>query len=590
MGKPPALPYIIMLVDDFGGREPIYIDPDNACFSPLPIVVRKAPAILPDQLPPKKSLKGKDVETGVFLIQNVNLTRNDPEKKIKPGTIKHLRFNEIYVKPIPSSDKISRDVPNAAPKRILGTVPVEPDGSVSVRVPAGVPLQIQCLDEDFRAVLTERSFSYVHPGERRGCVGCHEPVGTALKPNKELFTRAPRDLTPVPGQDDGEGVSFLKMVQPVLDRGCISCHGLTDKPPKGINLIAKPGNDWPMPYLDLLVYTKTIGNKGSSHGEDKNISRPYDYYELGGRFITVFMEKHKDKKLQLTKGDFQRIVNWLDVNAQCYGTFYHNRMEYYTINAPEEKVLREMIKVKFGKALSEQPICALVNGARPSESRILMAPLAIEAGGWGQSMTWKSKSDPEYKKFAAAVQELFNYPEPIVQGTCGFSRCRCGSCWVLAGIEDKTAVPQKGFDLPKYDSKKMSLVGVDCSNGNEGGAKALDGDEKTMWHTAYSPKEIPYPHFISVKLASETEIAGLAMKNRGDNCNNGFIKKYRVSVSADGAKWTVVAEGKWQNTPNEQRMVFDKPVKASYIMLTGLSGWNSNALASIAELGVLMKK
>jgi beta-galactosidase len=93
-----------------------------------------------------------------------------------------------------------------------------------------------------------------------------------------------------------------------------------------------------------------------------------------------------------------------------------------------------------------------------------------------------------------------------------------------------------------------------------------------------------------VKLASETEIAGLAMKNRGDNCNNGFIKKYRVSVSADGAKWTVVAEGKWQNTPNEQRMVFDKPVKASYIMLTGLSGWNSNALASIAELGVLMKK
>jgi hypothetical protein len=590
MGRPPDLPYIIMLVDDFGGREPIYIDPDHACFSPLPIVARKAPAILPDQLPPKKSLKGKDAETGVYMIQNVNLTRNDPEKKIKPGTIKYLRFNEIYVKPIPSSDKISRDVPNAAPKRILGTVPVEPDGSVSVRVPAGVPLQIQALDEDFRAVLTERSFSYVHPGERRGCVGCHEPVGTALKPNKDLFTRAPRDLTPVPGQDDGEGVSFLKMVQPVLDRGCISCHGLSDKPPKGINLIAKPGNDWPMPYLDLLAYTKTIGNKGSSHGEEKNISRPYDYYALGGRFITVFMEKHKDKKLPLTKSDFQRIVNWLDVNAQCYGTFNHNRMEYYTINAPEEKVLREMIKVKFGKALSEQPICALVNGARPSESRILMAPLAIEAGGWGQSMTWKSKSDPEYKKFAAAVADLFEYPEPAVKGTCGFSHCRCGSCWVLAGIEDKTAVPQKGFDLPKYDSKKLNLVGVDCANGNEGGAKALDGDEKTMWHTAYSPKEIPYPHFISVKLASETEIAGLVMKNRGDNCNNGFIKKYRVSVSADGAKWTQVAEGKWLNTPNEQRMVFEKPVKANYVMLTGLSGWNSNALASIAELGVLLKK
>ena len=587
---PPALPYIIMLVDDFGGREPIYSDPDNACFSPIPIIARKLPSILPDQLPPYKALKGKETETGVYMIQNVNLTRNDPEKKIKPGTIKYLRFNEVYVKPIPSSDKISRDVPNGAPKRILGTVPVEPDGSVSVRVPAGVPLQIQCLDEDFRAVLTERSFSYLHAGERRGCVGCHEPVGMALKPNKDLFTRAPRELTPVPGQDDGEGVSFLKMVQPVLDRGCISCHGLTDKPPKGINLIPQPGHDWPSSYLDLLVYTKTIGNKGSSHGEDKNISRPYDYYALGGRFITVFMEKHKGKKLSLTKQDFQRIVNWLDVNAQCYGTFSHNRMEYYTVNSGAEKILREMIKVKFGKELSEQPICALANGARPSESRILMAPLAIEAGGWGQSNTWKSKNEPEYKKFAAAVEELFDYPEPAVKGTCGFSHCRCGSCWVLAGIEDKTAVPQKGFDLPKFDSKKLTIAGVDCANGGDPAERALDGDEKTFWHTTCGDKAGQYPHFISLKLPAEMEIAGLFLKNRSDGCENGFIKKYRVSVSADGTKWVPVTEGKLRRTPQEQRIGFDKPVKANYVMLTGLNEWGGQPFASIAEIGVLMKK
>jgi hypothetical protein len=585
---PPALPYIIMLVDDFGGREPIYIDPDNACFSPIPIVARKAPAILPNQLPLRKALKGKDSETGVYMIQDVNLTRNDPEKKIKPGTIKYLRFNEIYVKPIPSSDKISRDVPNGAPKRILGTVPVEPDGSVSVRVPSGVPLQIQALDQDFRAVLTERSFSYVHPGERRGCVGCHEPVGTALKPNKDLFTRAPRDLTPVLGQDAGEGVSFLKMVQPVLDRNCISCHGLSDTPPKGINLIPSPGRDWPSSYLDLLVYTKTIGNKGGSHGEDKNISRPYDYYALGGRFITRFIEKHK--KLPLPKNDFQRIVNWLDVNAQCYGTFNHNRMEYYTIHAPAEKILREMIQVKFGQALAKQPICALVNGARPSESRILMMPLAIDAGGWGQRLTWKSKNDPEYKKFALAVEALFDYPEPAVHGTCGFDHCRCGACWVTAMHEDKTTLPQKGFDLPKYDSSKLSLIAVDCAATSDPASKALDGDEKTFWHTTFSPIETPYPHFISLKLTATTEITGLFLKNRGDGCDNGFIKKYRVSISTDGATWTVAAEGKLNKTQQEQRIVFDKPVKASAIMLTGISEWNSRPYASIAEIGLLVKK
>ena len=208
---PPETSYIISLVDDFGGREPIYIDPDAASFSPIPIVAQKTPAIIPNQLTDPAKLKGKDATTGIYMVQDVNLTRNDPEGRLKPGDIKFLRFNQIYVKHIPSSDKISRDVPNGAPKRVLGTVPVEPDGSVSVRVPAGIPLQIQALDKDGRAILTERSFHYVHPGEKRGCIGCHEPVGTSLKPNPNLFTREPRELTPEPGQDDNEGVSFLKI-------------------------------------------------------------------------------------------------------------------------------------------------------------------------------------------------------------------------------------------------------------------------------------------------------------------------------------------------------------------------------------------
>lgn len=125
------------------------------------------------------------------MIQNVYLTRNDPEKKIKPGSIKYLRFNEIYVKPIPSSDKISRDVPNGAPKHPGdGACGTRRLGLPSACRPA-VPLQIQALDEDFRVVMTERSFHYLHAGERRGCVGCHEPVGMALKPNKELSHARP---------------------------------------------------------------------------------------------------------------------------------------------------------------------------------------------------------------------------------------------------------------------------------------------------------------------------------------------------------------------------------------------------------------
>ena len=591
---PPERPYVIALVDDLGGREPLYIDPDAACFSPIPVVAQKPPAIIPNQLPDPATLKGQNADTGIYMIQDVNLTRNDPDHRLKPGDIKYLRFNRIYVKNIPSSDKVSRDVPNGAPKRILGTVPVEPDGSVSVRVPAGVPLQIQALDENFRAVLTERSFHYLHPGERRGCIGCHEPVGTSLKPNPNLFTRQPRDLTPEPGQDDGEGVSFLKMVQPVLDKCCIGCHGLAGDPPKGISLIPKPGHDWPSSYLTLLAYTKTIGDKGKSHGLDKNVSRPYDYYALGGTFVTTFMEKHKDKKLTITKRDFQRIVNWLDMNAQCYGTFNYNRKEYYGVNPAAEKTLRDMVKAKFGPDLAAQPICALANGARPEESRILMMPLATAAGGWGQAKGgWATKDDPDYKRFAAAVDELFTYPDPAVRGTCALdSGCRCGSCWVRNQYEEKHPDPAStvGLDLPKYDRTKLTIAHVDSEMPGDPAAKMIDGNPGTFWHSRYGQDEKRFPHTVTLKLADPTTIAGLYLQNRTDGCENGFIKKYRVSASADGKTWKDVAEDKLARTLNEQRIVFKEPTRAQYVRLTALTPCNGHNFASIAELGILLTK
>ena len=54
-------------------------------------------------------------------------------------------------------------------KRMLGTVPIEADGSVSFEAPAGLPLHFQLLDENQRALQTMRSFVNVMPGENRGC-------------------------------------------------------------------------------------------------------------------------------------------------------------------------------------------------------------------------------------------------------------------------------------------------------------------------------------------------------------------------------------------------------------------------------------
>ena len=55
----------------------------------------------------------------------------------------------------------------------LGTFPVMPNGSFAVKVPADMPLAIQAVDAEGRAVVSELSWIYTRPGESRACIGCH---------------------------------------------------------------------------------------------------------------------------------------------------------------------------------------------------------------------------------------------------------------------------------------------------------------------------------------------------------------------------------------------------------------------------------
>ena len=77
------------------------------------------------------------------------------------------------------------DIDNAAfgavnfMREILGYVPIEPDGSVSVRVPANVAFVISILDKDGRRLFpAHRNWLQLRAGETRRCNGCHQAVGT----------------------------------------------------------------------------------------------------------------------------------------------------------------------------------------------------------------------------------------------------------------------------------------------------------------------------------------------------------------------------------------------------------------------------
>lgn len=67
--------------------------------------------------------------------------------------------------------------------RVIGTVPIEADGSVRITVPANTPLHFQLLDVDERPLVHETAFNNVAPGEVLSCVGCHERKGASPPPS-----------------------------------------------------------------------------------------------------------------------------------------------------------------------------------------------------------------------------------------------------------------------------------------------------------------------------------------------------------------------------------------------------------------------
>jgi hypothetical protein len=137
-------------------------------------------------------------------------------------------------------------------KRILGTVPVRADGSVSFTVPAGGILYFQLLDEHYRALHTMRSFTGVMPGERRSCLGCHELHSVAPANRYGQALRAdPAELTPPPWGD--ETIGYERFVQPVLDRYCGECHQGAGEAREILDLTLRPGYRFMKePYLTLV--------------------------------------------------------------------------------------------------------------------------------------------------------------------------------------------------------------------------------------------------------------------------------------------------------------------------------------------------
>jgi len=221
-------------------------------------------------------------------------------------------------------------------RAVLGTVPVEADGSAYFEAPVGKEIYFQALDGDGLAIQSMRSGTYVHPGERLTCQGCHEPkhrppatggtaglsssarLGDPAVPPAALRRAASKIL---PEADGSNPFSFVRLVQPVLDRHCAACHHQK----KALDLTGKVEGSygWTRSYANLadkygFYFHVTNGaiNTGV-HGGSRTL--PGQFGARAARLTEYLGEKHYGVKL--SPEERRRITLWLDCNSEFFGSY-----------------------------------------------------------------------------------------------------------------------------------------------------------------------------------------------------------------------------------------------------------------------------
>lgn len=248
--------YLLFLMDTDGNRELIYEGTHNIFYA-QPIRPREVPPVIVDRVNWPKKEDRQAPAPGVIYSNNV-YDNAPPELKDRAKFLRILNIEpKTYTlwnqRPYISTGPAVSMVQSEGVKRILGTVPIEKDGSVSFYAPSGVALHFQLLDENGRCLQTMRSFTGVMPGEKRGCLGCHASQITAPSPQTRSIAvlREPSKITP-PAWDD-ISISYERYVQPTLDKHCGSCHAGDGEARKIFDTTLRPGFiHFKEPYITLI--------------------------------------------------------------------------------------------------------------------------------------------------------------------------------------------------------------------------------------------------------------------------------------------------------------------------------------------------
>jgi hypothetical protein len=287
--------------------ELLYRDPEISCMYPIPLRARKRPPRL------ASDVDWDGPQEGRFLVTDVYRGL----KTVRRGAVKALRITTVPAKTHPTMNYpnlgVTRDDPG---KCVLGTVPVEEDGSAYFRVPSGVIVFFQALDARGMAIQTMRSTTHVQPGQTLSCVGCHESRHTAPPTKSVLAAKRPASRI-TPGPEGSWPLRFDKLVQPVLDRHCVQCH-------------SREGQDAKARQFDLSASQayESLVHYGQPSLHDHVLTRYREGRSVEGAcpasqsvLLARITDPNGHHDVKLDDDSLKRLVVWMDTYAQRLGSF-----------------------------------------------------------------------------------------------------------------------------------------------------------------------------------------------------------------------------------------------------------------------------
>lgn len=437
----------VLLIDDQGRIETVYELPEKQrkegfwIHEPRPIVAHARERVIPQRIDPTD-------EVGRLVLANVYEGRN--MAGVKPGEIKKLLIIESLPKPINFTggmEPLSYGGTFTL-ERVLGSVPVEADGSAYFEVPALRSVFFVALDENDLSVKRMQSFASVQPGELTSCVGCHEHRSkTTFMAGKLLATqRAVSRIEPIEGVPDV--YDFPRDIQPILDRHCVGCH----RPEKREGDVLLTGDRGPL-YSHSYFTLSARRQLADGRNLPKSNYPPRAIGSSASRLLNLINEGHYNVRLSEREKTIVRL--WIETGAPYPGTYAalgsgmiggyaQNNIDRSDTEWESMKTAMEAMKNRCGEChtgkmklptspsdnLDMPPWSInysdprlrfsrhiLYNLSRPEKSLLLLAPLSRRAGGYAicrhepeEGSTrgrpvFRNTSDEDYQKILAAIED-----------------------------------------------------------------------------------------------------------------------------------------------------------------------------------------